>query len=556
MIVKGSANTTGKKKPLASRIGTALLWTMIWLNVTLLISGIYIKMQWGQITVDQMMTNIAGAADGGGFVGVTILWVLIVPLFVTVLLYVGRRLWTRYRVSARLRLAAARRRIRRTMFRAAASTLVVLLVAGTVITGSTSFSSAVQLPTYIKSVSSSMNAADYYRAPAVVGSKDARNIVVVYVESAEQYLTDESLFPVNMLGPIEDETEGWGRIPAYKQYNGGGWTMAGITSTQCGIPLKGKGSATGDKVMNDLAVDDFMPGIDCFGDVLKDEGYKNVFLGGANADFASKGSFLRTHGYDVIKDLPYWKERGEKEEDIRPDWGLSDRRLMEHAKDEVSALHAESKKTGKPFNLSMLTLDSHEPIHRYHDCPQRTGDDELASVWLCSSEAVGGFIHHMEQEGMLEDTAVVVMGDHLKHMANWNVYHEQLDDKTDRSVFNRIWIPGTENGTTPLGAPRAGADQLNMLPTMLEAAGLEIENREAGLGVSVFSPSIPQGSAQALDEDSYGELTLARSSDFYKQVWGMMEPGEDGTPTPTDAKVGTKKADVSDDNRKPADKAD
>lgn len=516
-------------------IGAATLWTLIFLSVALLLTGIFIRKQWGQITVDQMLTNIAGAGQGGGYVWITVFWVIVAPLAITALLFAGRRLWIRYRVSARLRLSAARRRIRHAAVRGVASALVVLLIGGTVITGSTSFSSAVQLPTYIKSVSSSMNIGDYYREPTVVGNKNARNIVVVYVESAENHLADDSLFPVNMLEPMEDATKGWGEIPDLKQYNGGGWTMAGITSTQCGIPLKGKGSATGDKVMNNLAVADFMPGIDCFGDVLKENGYKNVFLGGASAEFASKGSFLRTHGYDEIKDLAHWREIGEKEKDMRPDWGLSDRRLMEHAKDEVSTLHRESAETGQPFNLSVLTLDSHEPIHRYHDCPQRTGDDELASVWLCSSEAVGGFVKHMEDEGILEDTSVVLMGDHLKHMADWNVYHEELDDKTDRSVFSRIWMPGTKDGKLPLGEPRSGADQLNMLPTLLEVAGLEVKDRQAGIGVSVFSQAVPHDSAQALNDDAYAELTLARSADFYKKVWGMEEPQEAPSTQPGDS---------------------
>ena len=140
----------------------------------------------------------------------------------------------------------------------------------------------------------------------------------------------------------------------------------------------------------------------------------------------------------------------------------------------------------------------------------------------------------MDDEGILEDTSVVVMGDHLKHMADWNVYHEELDDKTDRSVFNRIWMPGTKDGKLPLGELRSGADQLNMLPTMLEVAGLEVKDRQAGVGVSLFSPTVPQDSAQALNDDAYAELTLARSADFYKKVWGMDEPDESSSTEPND----------------------
>ncbi|MDN5605421.1 MAG: LTA synthase family protein, partial [Kocuria sp.] len=64
-----------------------------------------------------------------------------------------------------------------------------------------------------------------------------------------------------------------------------------------------------------------------------------------------------------------------------------------------------------------------------------------------------------------------------------------------------------------------GIDQFNMDPTMLEAAGLEVKDHQAGLGVSAFTDTIPDDSAQSLDPDDYKELLTTDSKDFYTKAW-------------------------------------
>ena len=121
----------------------------------------------------------------------------------------------------------------------------------------------------------------------------------------------------------------------------------------------------------------------------------------------------------------------------------------------------------------------------------------------------------MEEQGYLEDTAVVIMGDHLKHMSAGDAFHEQLDHHENRTIFNRIWVPGADGSSTP----RPGVDQLSMYATILEAAGLTLQDRAAGLGVSAFAPEVPDGSAQAMEPGPYAELLDSRSSRFYAEAW-------------------------------------
>ncbi|MBG6226597.1 phosphoglycerol transferase [Arthrobacter sp. CAN_A2] len=509
-------------------VGRALSYVLLWAGLVLLIAAVGIRFQWGQISVNQMLLNLVSVeTDGGGgsLVWSGILGVGVLPLLITV----GIALWQR---SRRRRLRDGEdARVRRSPW--IGRTVATVLVAGVVVGGTTAFSSAVGMRDYIKAANSEYDLGEYHVDPTITGDEQKRNLVLIYLESGEATLEDDQLFEKDAFAPLKDATkaaDGWQSIDGLQQYRGGGWTMAGVASTQCGIPLKGGGSATVSGSPNELGsdVDTYLGGATCLGDVLDDHGYTSVFMGGANASFAAKDTFLGTHGYSEVKDLADWRAAGEPETSFRSDWGLSDKRLLAYARDEIDALHAEAEQTRRPFNLSILTLDTHEPVHVYDYCPVDT-QDELTSVFSCSMTEVAGFVDYMRDQGYLDDTAVVIMGDHLKHMNANDAFHEQLDDHPDRTIFNRIWVPGAGGGAgdgdaaVDAGALRPRVDQLNMYPTILEAAGLSLKDRQAGLGVSAFASEVPDGSAQAMAPGPYGELLDARSADFYADAWGAAD---------------------------------
>ena len=494
-------------------VGRVLLYLVLWAGIALLIAAAGIRFLWGHISVNQMLLNLVSVeADGGGgpIVWVGVLGVGVLPLLITA----GIALWQRSR----------RRRLRDDDARPPRSpwigrTVSTGLVAAVIVGGTTAFGSAVGMGDYIEAGKSEYDLGDYHVAPIVTSDERKRNLVLIYLESGEATLADDQLFEKDAFAPLKDatkDTDGWQSIDDLQQYRGGGWTMAGLASTQCGIPLKGGGPAASSGSSNELGndVDTYLGGATCLGDVLDDHGYTSVFMGGANASFAAKDTFLGSHGYSEVKDLADWRAAGEPATSFRSDWGLSDQRLLARAREEVDALHAEAEKTRQPFNLSILTLDTHEPVHVYDYCPVDT-QNEVTSVFACSMTEVAGFVDYLEEKGYLEDTAVVIMGDHLKHMNAGDAFHEQLDDHPNRTIFNRIWIPGATNDD----ALRPGVDQLSMYPTLLEAAGLTLKDRQAGLGVSAFAPTIPDGSAQALEPGRYADLLDSRSADFYADAW-------------------------------------
>ncbi|MFI7495617.1 sulfatase-like hydrolase/transferase [Kocuria sp. M4R2S49] len=499
--------------------GHLLVYVLIWAGLALLIAAAGIRYFWGEISVGQMLLHLVSVElDGGGgpIVWIGILGIGVLPLLITA----GIALWQHLRRRKRGH-HGDDMRPRRPQW--AMRTVSTALVGAVVVGGTTAFATTVGVGDYIRSGNSEYDLGDYYVEPTVTSDQDKRNLVLIYLESGEATLANDQHFEKDAFVPLKEVTEasdGWQSVDDFQQYQGGGWTMAGLVSTQCGVPLKGLGSSAGSGALNDLggAADTYLGGITCLGDVLDEHGYQNVFLGGANASFAAKDTFLDNHGYSEVKDLSDWRAAGEPERNFRGDWGLSDERLMAHAKDEIDELHAEAERTGRPFNLSVLTLDTHEPVHIYDYCTVDT-QNVVTSAFFCSLTQVAGFVEHMEEKGYLEDTAVVIMGDHLKHMSAGDAFHEQLDHHENRTIFNRIWVPG-EDGSSEL---RPRVDQLNLYPTILEAAGLTLRDDAAGLGVSAFAPTVPEGSAQALEPALYTKLLDSRSAQFYAEAWA----GED-----------------------------
>ena len=508
--------TRVKSRGAARRVRRFLVSLLVVMGAVLFSLALWITNHFGTVTVDQVLVNIQGAGgEGSGGVGLVvsaIIWVLVVPILVSLLfLYILRKTNASNWKKSLPRLAQT-----------GVSTAVVLLLAAIPVAGATSISSTLSLPQYVESLVSDQNIGDYYTAPTVISTPEGkpRNLVLIYMESAEQSLTDTSIFEKDMLAPIEEATQGWDSVildqPAKE-----GWTLGGIVNTQCGFPLKMANTNLVGNAINMAGQDvaSYLPGATCLGDVLEDQGYHSVYMGGANTDFAGKGTFLADHGYSDVLGRSYWIQQGETE--MRSDWGLSDRRLMELAKEKVTELHD----AGQPFNLTMLTLDTHPEDTVYPYCDVTT-NQALTSIYDCSMQQVAGFVDYMKQQGYLDDTVVVLMGDHLRIMGSDNTFLDQLNNIPNRTIFNRIWSPdGVDLKVHEI-------DQFSMYPTILETLGYTVKDGRAGLGVSALETNPGSGTIRDLSPDLFHSLVQSRSQSFYDRMWGT-DGGDTSTPQGT-----------------------
>lgn len=133
-----------------------------------------------------------------------------------------------------------------------------------------------------------------------------------------------------------------------------GWTMAGMIASQCGVPLMPAG------LLHDSQFDPLskvVPGVDCLGDILAEQGYQLSYLGGASTQFAGKGLFYRGHQFNTVKGREDLEPLLEDPEYVNS-WGLYDDTLYDITADEVRRL--DSQDSG-PWGVVSLNLAGHAP---------------------------------------------------------------------------------------------------------------------------------------------------------------------------------------------------
>lgn len=99
-----------------------------------------------------------------------------------------------------------------------------------------------------------------------------------------------------------------------------------MVASQCGIPLfapfEGNASAS---------VSSFFPQNICLGDILKNSGYENYFVQGANLRFAGKDVFLKSHGFDYLYGAEELKTTV-ADPAYRNDWGFYDDTVLDETR--------------------------------------------------------------------------------------------------------------------------------------------------------------------------------------------------------------------------------
>lgn len=334
--------------------------------------------------------------------------------------------------------------------------------------------------------------------------KHKPNLVLIYVESLESGFGDPALMGEDLLAPLNAATQDAYRFNDYEQTTGTGWTIAGIVSTQCGIPLKSHalfdGNQQGEKVKS------FLPGARCLGEVLADNGYKNVFLGGASLYFAGKGKFFAQHGYSELYGKEEWSRAGHKQFN---DWGLYDDALFKEAKVKVDAL----QKSRQPFNLTLLTVDTHPSFGYISPTCAKQGVTDYKGIVHCTAGLVADFVGHLKQRGYLKNTVVVILGDHLSGQTPVEAI---LAESPKRTIYNRFLTPNK------LDQNRDRTFHFGIFPSILYAMGFRFPDNRLGIGASGFGPADPNFTLPNLDAKSFSELT-AKTSRKYMEFW---EPNE------------------------------
>ncbi len=362
---------------------------------------------------------------------------------------------------------------------------------------------------------------DHYvdpRAASIAFPEEKRNLVYIYLESMESTFADpaaggaitEDFIPeLSALARQNVNFSNDEGLGGALSSSGTTWTAAAMVTQTAGVPVKI--ALTAEDAYG--ADENFMPGVVSIGEILQQAGYEQVLLCGSVAEFHGREAYFTNHGGYAILDTEALKAAGRLDEDYREWWGFEDEKLFAYAKEELTRLAGQNQ----PFNLTMLTADTHFPNGYECRLCQNEHESQYANVLRCSSRQVADFVDWMRQQPFWQNTTVIISCDHLTMDS---LFMEDVEPDYVRTVYNCI----INAPKTPVNEKNRQFATFDMLPTTLSALGADIAGNRLGLGTDLFSDT------PTLTEQ-YGyetlESELMKDSPFYKARFLGMDVDED-----------------------------
>ena len=309
-----------------------------------------------------------------------------------------------------------------------------------------------------------------------------RNLIYIYMESTELTFMDEAhggAFPDNLLPEMTAlSKEGEDFSGEGDSRNGGialpgaTWTMGAIFAQSTGLPLKisiEQNSMDSQKA--------FFPSVTAIQDILKEEGYTQKFLLGSVGYFGGRELYMKDHGDVKVEDFSYWKRKNKFPKDYWVNWGFEDEKLYSYAREELSSLAKENK----PFNLTLLTVDTHFPDgYVCRLCQNNYPDNQYANVYRCASRQVTDFVNWIKKQDFYENTTIVISGDHP-------TMDRDFCDHVPKSYQRKVYTVFLNSAAKRKDRNKREYATFDYFPTTLAAMGVEIPGNRLGLGTDLFS---------------------------------------------------------------------
>lgn len=298
--------------------------------------------------------------------------------------------------------------------------------------------------------------------------KKLKNLILFYVESMEydvQKLENHiNENPLEKINQIKGEN-----IYNFKETPSIQISIAGLVASQCAVPFHPSVSIN----LNNHKIKNLY----CLSDVLNNFNYKQYYFMTVNKSFQRTDFFKENHHIKIVDD----NEIRKKYPNEKLGWGngVHDEVMLKYAKEKILKLHEEKK----PFNVIIKTTDTHPPYQKISSKCKIKNEMNIrkraALSFKCISIEINNFLNELSYSGALDNTVVVIMGDHLLHP----IYNDKKIIDAPRKNRNIYYKMSTNNNFE-----RSKMNHFDVTPTILDELGfLNTFDKRFAFGVSLFN---------------------------------------------------------------------
>lgn len=242
-----------------------------------------------------------------------------------------------------------------------------------------------------------------------IEAQPGKNLVIIYCESLESNFLNNDIFNKELKNLNHLIKNNWYSYDNYNCLFGSTWTVGALYATQTGLPtiFGNNGKVIYNTIFNSIGINNDTKFIG-YSNVLKKAGYNNKFISNCYLDFAGTGNLMKALGYEIYGGADFDKDIK------RTNWGVQDFHLFEKAKEEYTLL----SKQNRPFNLTLLTVDTHFSEGIPDESLRNNIDHEIAfpshEFAVASLDyLLGDFIKYINESPNGKDTVIIILSDHL-----------------------------------------------------------------------------------------------------------------------------------------------
>lgn len=325
-----------------------------------------------------------------------------------------------------------------------------------------------------------------------------RSVVVVLEES----------FGAEFVGCLSAYNRGW--TPDFDRWAArgllltnlfatGNRTVRGLESVLCSmVPLPG------DSIVK-RSLTDRVTGLPT---VMAELGYRTAFFYGGRGVFDNLKNFAMAIGYGTFHEQANYRKDA-----FTTAWGVADEYIFDAALER----QVQAKRTGEKLFVTILSVSNHKP---YLVPPGRTGRPEgerlRNGAVRYADWALGRYLDGMRSHGLLEDTAVLVVGDH-----GARVYGSERIPIRSYRIPALFLVPDEAWSGRRLARV---ASQIDLPTTLLSLAGVECDVPFFGADVSTLPDAGGRAFVQhnhevgLVDDHHVALLELRRRTTTYQRV--------------------------------------